>query len=457
MPQDSPLESNAQIGPTRRAVLGRVGAVFGGALALAGCGITGPGGQADSSGAAQSAPQRVEVWSPFPDTHITTRPMWEGFLKQHPGWTSELTVNVSWEKFQTSLAGGTVPDAYWSNFNVIPVAAHKGMFLALDPFISRDKVDMNQYFSNSTMGALYKGKVYGMPRHSNVRSVYVNQRLLREVGMDPNKAPAGWEDFLQVNQRVKRADGQGMPDRIGFHPVWHLDIPPPLAYLQANGVPLVSADGDKVAFATPAGIEAFKWVADSLAALGGQAALAEYEKRFQQGVGEALGKNAAAMMLAGVWRMARDTFVVEPTSQIAQWPMPGGPSAKGKTFGYFAGTSGVLPASAQRRDAGWTFVRWQASEAGQRFVQEVPGSWDQACIGKVANDAKILQEQPWRKRANELLSQARSYAYFPHAGSNEVTRVMNAAFAPLIAGRQGPDATMQEVRQQVQNAMDEFR
>jgi ABC-type glycerol-3-phosphate transport system substrate-binding protein len=161
--------------------------------------------------------------------------------------------------------------------------------------------------------------------------------------------------------------------------------------------------------------------------------------------------------MAGIWVVPRDAMVANPGATILHYPIPGGPSARGKTFGYVAATSGVVPTSAPRPDAGWEWTKYQASVEGQRFIQDAGGSWDQACIASVANDPKVLEAQPWRRRANELLGQARNTAYFPHPGATEIEAAMNTAINDLLANRAGPDAVMQEMKQQVQNAMDQFR
>ena len=121
--------------------------------------------------------------------------------------------NVSYEKFQASVAGGDVPDAYFAQFDTIQVAAHKGLYAPLDTYISRDKITMEAYFFGSRAGAVFKGKVYGMPHHSNVRSIYVNQRMLRRLWHESGRGPAGWDDFRNAIQRLGKPDGSGGIER----------------------------------------------------------------------------------------------------------------------------------------------------------------------------------------------------------------------------------------------------
>ena len=444
---------------TRRRVLraGILGLAAGPAACVPGGGGAATGGAGDAPRTGASGPQKVDVWWSIADNNPSIAPAWEDFKRRHDGWTGELTMGVTFEKFQATLAGGVVSDAYFGSFQTIQVAAYKGMFAPLDAYIARDKVAMDQYYVGSTAGAVFRGKVYGMPHHSNVRSVYINQRAYREAGLNPDRAPESWDDFRQAAQRLRREENPGQPDRIGFHPTWQIGGPTAVMYFQANGVPLLSADGSQPGFATPAGGESLKWIADTVAALGGKGVLDEFQKLFPKGTGEALGKGATGVALAGIWVVPRDAFAADPTATVAQWPMPGGPSARGKTFGYVAATSGVVPTAAARKDAGWEFTRYQASAEGQRFIQDAEGSWDQACINAVANDPAALQRQPWRRRANELLLQARNTAYFPFPGAADIQTAMNTAVDAMLAGRLGPDAALQEMKQQVQVVMDQYR
>ena len=436
---------------TRRVVLAAGGLLA--AATAAACGGAKSGSEAGS--AAPAGPQKVVVWVPGAN-NTTYPPAYEDFLKRNPGWTGEFVVDVSMQKFQTSIAGGDVPDAYFAQFDNIQVAAFKGMFAPLDKYIARDKVDMERYFFGSRAGAVFKGKIYGMPHHSNVRSVYVNQRLFRSTGMNPDTAPGTWDDFRGALQRVGKPDAGGGIERLGFNPTWTIGGTAVLFYFQANGVSLLNNDGTQLGFATPAGVEALKWMQDTVNAIGGVGVYTEWQKKFKN-VGEAYAKDALGLSLLGCWIMAQQMLPVDPTVPIAQWPMPGGPSAKGKQFGFFNATSCIVPTSAPRPEAGWWFAKYQASPEGQRFIQEAEGSGDQACLPEVANNPATLAKQPWRKRANELMSQAKHYAYFPFSGTADIQAAIGTVTDALLANKLGPDAAMQEMKQQVQNVMDQYR
>ena len=135
-------------------------------------------------------------------------------------------------------------------------------------------------------------------------------------------------------------------------------------------------DGTQPAFATPAGVEALKWMQDTVNAMGGNGPYLEYQKKFKN-VGEAMGKDVMGVSLFGVWVLGQQIFPVDATTPIAQWPMPGGPSAKGKQFGFFNATSCVVPAAARvpTRAGGSpsTRPRWRGSGSSRRRRRVGPG------------------------------------------------------------------------------------
>src|SRR5262245_31631154 len=187
-------------------------AVGGGAAALAAlgvaCGAARERGAAEAGATTPVGPQKVVVWVPGAG-NPSYPPAYEDFLRRNPGWTGELVENVTYQKFQTAVAGGGGPDAYFAQFDTLQVAAHTAPLAPPHRYIAPAPVTLEAYFFGSRAGAVFRGKVYGLPHHSNVRSVYVTQRLLRNSGMHPDAAPAGWDDFRTAIQRLGKDDGGG--------------------------------------------------------------------------------------------------------------------------------------------------------------------------------------------------------------------------------------------------------
>jgi hypothetical protein len=55
------------------------------------------------------------------------------------------------------------------------------------------------------------------------------------------------------------------------------------------------------------------------------------------------------------------------------------------------------------------------------------------------------------------MAQAKHYAYFPFSGTADIQTAMQTVTDNLLANKIGPDAAMIEMKQQVQNVMDQYR
>lgn len=439
---------------TRRAAFGNVAALP--AVVATACGAIGGGGAPDK---ATLEPQQVRIWVPFGDQQFNFEASWKDFLVKHSGWTREMVYDVSNVKFITSVTAGDAPDVFMQPSMFLLDAAAKGMVRPLDQFISRDKVDWRQYFPAGKIGAEYRSKHYGLPHHVDVYSVYGNEKVLREGGFDAKKKPGSWDELLATNQRVTKQGPDGAPARVGFIPFYGVS-PFVIYYFPANGAPLLSADGTKVGFDNAAGLEALEWMSAAIKSLGGWERIQSFRSQFQNGengVGWALGRDAVGYGYVGCWNLGFRVFKENPQAEIVQWHLPGGPSAKGKEFGQYIAMHTVIPTDAKKADAGWQFVLHDASPQGQKHIQWSTSSFDIAAIPSVAGDPEALKIQPWRKRMNELMADAKYASYFPHPGSGEIGTAVTTAIQPFLRGEEGPKATMDLLKREAQRTIDQFR
>ena len=396
----------------------------------------------------------LQIWWPYGSKNLVVDQSVGDFLKAHPTWSAEISYTNGFAKFLAAVAAGTPPDVYMPTVDVVLQYAAKGILIPLDDYIAKDKVDMTQYFKAAILSSKYQNKTYGMPEHLDVYSIYQNDRLLQETGLDPSKGPASWDDFVTLNQHVTKKNGTDLA-RVGFLPTWGSPTDT-LGWLEANGVPILSEDGTQVAFDTSAGSEALNWVSTQLKQLGAPAVISAYQKPFKKGSGDALAHDALAMELMGVWDIAYTILKIAPTMALSQWSMPGGPSNSGKKLDYFVANLVGIPTGSKQHDDAWQFVMFHSGPGGQKYVQTVPGAWDIACIPAVANDAASIQAQPWRKRANELMAQAETPAVILSPAGDDVQAAMNKAAAPLWAGKQDVSTTMVQMKQQAQAVLDQY-
>jgi ABC-type glycerol-3-phosphate transport system substrate-binding protein len=204
-------------------------------------------------------------------------------------------------------------------------------------------------------------------------------------------------------------------------------------------------------------------MASAVGALGGWNQLQAFRAPFQargggeNSVGYALAGDAVAYAFFGSWSLGTRVFKENPRAEIGQWPLPGGPSAKGKEFGHYIAVHMVLPAIAKNPDAGWQWMVHDSSPQGQKYIQWSTVAFDMAAIPGVANDPESLKVQPWRKRANELMAEAKHPSYFPHPGSDQIGAAVTAVIQPFLRGEEGPKTTMENLKRETQRTMDQFR
>jgi multiple sugar transport system substrate-binding protein len=135
------------------------------------------------------------------------------YQKLHPNVTVKFETDVKSDKIAVAVSAGTAPEIFEvADFNM-PKFMTVG---ALDPLppaawgeTSVDGV-LKAYLPNVLSAMTDGGKLYGVPDQMNAHSLYLNNRLFREAGLDPAKdAPKTWDDVLKLNRVLtKRKDGR---------------------------------------------------------------------------------------------------------------------------------------------------------------------------------------------------------------------------------------------------------
>lgn len=199
---------------TRRRVLAAPLAL-GGAGALVACGLPGISGQPKT---ALRANVTVQVMT---EMTADEQPLFEAAVGHwkaaHPsGPTLEpliLPATASRpERLHTALAAGTPPDVAALEAGEAVPLTDRGQFLALDPYIKRDRYDLADFFEPAITQYQWQGKKYGLPRGMSNQSLYVNHNLFDDGGVryPPTKLDAaGWDfnEFLKAAERLTKREG----------------------------------------------------------------------------------------------------------------------------------------------------------------------------------------------------------------------------------------------------------
>ena len=178
---------------------------------LAGCGVpvapAAGGGAAKAPAAASGQKVKVTYWAHNFEPRVTLDKKYiEQFMKDNPNIEVDYQVIPSDfdAKLRTALAAGNGPDlfaqwngdigTFYAQGTIVPVSAEAlGMG-------SQDEL-MKLYVApeNTLQGAIFDGKLYGIPNEVSIYGCYVNKKMFADAGLDADKDfPTTWEQMRDV-------------------------------------------------------------------------------------------------------------------------------------------------------------------------------------------------------------------------------------------------------------------
>ncbi len=115
------------------------------------------------------------------------------------------------------------------------------------------------FMENSQTG----GKTYGIPFQRSTPVLYWNKEAFEAAGLDPEVAPATWDEMVEFGKKLTKKDDSGNVTQ------WGVRIPSsgfPYLLFQGlaieNGAILANADGNKTNFDDPKVVEALQYLVD---------------------------------------------------------------------------------------------------------------------------------------------------------------------------------------------------
>jgi multiple sugar transport system substrate-binding protein len=111
-------------------------------------------------------------------------------------------------------------------------------------------------------GALYEGKIYGLPLEITNWCIYINSKYYRQVGLNPaTDYPKTWEQMVTVAEKLTIRSGEVIQRRgFDFRYPYYLTFWAPMAN-QLGGT-VLSADRKSAAVDSPAWIQLLQYMAD---------------------------------------------------------------------------------------------------------------------------------------------------------------------------------------------------
>jgi len=185
----------------------------------------------------------------------------EQFQKENPGITVKPVYSGTYQesivKALTAHKGGTPPTT------AILLSTDMFTLIDEDAIVPFDNADAAPYFPAFLANSQTGGKTWGIPFQRSTIVLYWNKELFKEAGLDPNKAPANWDEMLAYAQKLTKHDASGNTTQ------WGVQIPSsgfPYWLFQGlttpNGVELMNSAGTETYFDKPQVIEALQYWVD---------------------------------------------------------------------------------------------------------------------------------------------------------------------------------------------------
>ncbi|NLT41419.1 MAG: sugar ABC transporter substrate-binding protein [Anaerolineae bacterium] len=390
---------------SRRAFLGRMGAVGGLTLAsaaIAACAAT-PASQEPGApeAAATTAPAAVaetvtlNMWkgphkAAGDETTLCAGPTLETFMAEHPEIKVEFQ-EVPWdgynEKFTSAFASGQPPDLSYQTES-FPTFVKAGNILPLDDLMAQSGFDKDYILDLAWTCADFEGKNYAMPWIEGGSCMFYNKDLFEQAGLDPEVPPDTMDDFLVAAQKITELgdDTYGYScDPRGYHEVGQ--------WGRRWGGDWFNADLTECIADSPESIAGFQFMADLLF---------EYEVSQPAPIaGEEPGatgyfRDGYIGMITAQSPTANSIRSEKPDFPLGSAPIPKGPAPEPMGRAAYGGVGMLAIAQASKHvPESWTLLEWLVTPDALK-------SWV-GCLGfsTAAKSVFVYQDDPVLSVAEE--------------------------------------------------------
>jgi sn-glycerol 3-phosphate transport system substrate-binding protein len=314
---------------------------------------------------------------------------------------------------------------------------------------AEDKQWLASFYPALMENSKVKGKIWGIPFQRSTIVLYHNKNAFKEVGLDPNKPPANWDEMVATAQKLTKKDASGNVARWGVHipstgyAYWMFQ-----ALCIQNGQVLMNLDGNKTNFDHPDVIEALQFWRD----------LAAKHKVMPEGTID--------------WGTLRQKFLEGATAMM--WHTTGNLTAVKEGAKFDFGVS-MLPAKKRRGSptGGGNFYIFKKASAEERkaalkFIKfmtapELTARWSIA-TGYVATRADAYKTPTLEKYVAEFPAAAVARDQFQYSVAEFAThenarnkKFLDDAIQSVVTGAKPPKEALTAAQQQAERVLKDYR
>lgn len=187
----------------------------------------------------------------------------ELFKTRRPDIEIDLTwVTGGWrdegEKIVAMSLAGMPPDVVSYVTEETGQFSATGMLMPLEGLVSRDRLDLSQWFPATIEACKYRGRLMGLPTGINAHAQFYNVAMFDKAGLSYPGADWSWDRFVEAAKKLTQRASDGVATQFGFQMPganpW--DIGPIVAQ---NGGQILDDDWTRSLVDQPDAYEAVQW------------------------------------------------------------------------------------------------------------------------------------------------------------------------------------------------------
>lgn len=267
----------------------------------------------------------LRVWlleAPTPQISRGYDDLVSDFEHRHRGVHVELT-RVPFSQYRDKLVlavqGGTGPDVMVLDQIWTPEFAAAGLIRGLDGRLRAAGVRRTDYFSGAWASNEWHGHTWGVPFNTDAwERMFYNADLFRRAGLDPDRPPRTWAQWLDAAERIDRLPGKSGISLIGCRDESSSVLTDSFVYSDGGRI----TDGQRAVF-------------DNAASRRAYTLYQQLARHAPNGVAGACAEDADAHFTAGTTGMLLDGGWEEPGIDSAaafHWKVTDPPAPAGRSF-----------------------------------------------------------------------------------------------------------------------------
>ena len=211
---------------------------------------------------ATASDHQIEWWNPHGNPDFMKA--WDtllGELKQETGIEVTNSI-VGWGDIIPRATQGkisnTLPDICTSWQSATQILGEMGALYDVTDTLAMIQQAGNTPNPSAVLASTYQGTPHGIPRYSTVHGLTYRGDLLEQAGIDPPDYAYGWEEFVEVCERLNNPPDRYVLAGIGAtfdaeKLIWNI--------MASNGATIIDADGNLI-WESDETVEAYRYLSD---------------------------------------------------------------------------------------------------------------------------------------------------------------------------------------------------